>query len=69
MASEQAKQFKREVIARQQVMIDNCEWRCCGNCLHFQLQGQAEHCMLYDCLPPYAVLIVGCESWEEKAPF
>ena len=70
MASEQAKQFKREVIAKQQQMIISAEWRCCGNCNYMQLStGGAEHCTLYACLPPLAVLLVGCESWEIGAPF
>jgi hypothetical protein len=68
MASEEQKQFNREVIAKQQEIIVRAEWHCCGNCNYLRLStGGAEHCALYDCLPPLAVLLVGCESWEQGA--
>jgi hypothetical protein len=63
MASEEQKQFNREVIAKQVELITRGEFQCCGNCLHIQLStGGAEHCTLYSTLPPLAVLLVGCES-------
>jgi hypothetical protein len=68
MASEEQKQVNREVIAKQQEIIVRAEWHCCGNCNYLRLStGGAEHCTLYDCLPPLAVLLVGCESWEQGA--
>jgi hypothetical protein len=71
MASEEQKQFNREVIARQREMANKREWICCGNCYYMPMRdaNAPEHCTLYDCLPPLAVLIGGCESWTEGSPF
>ncbi len=71
MASEEQKQFNREVIAKQRMLAASREWHCCGNCYHMPLreEGEADRCELYACLPPVAVLIVGCESWTESIPF
>lgn len=69
MVSEEQKRFNREVIAKQQALIERCEWRYCGNCTHLRFAGQSELCALYNATPPLPTLVVGCESWAEKEPF
>ena len=69
MASEEQKQFNLEVIEKQHHIIAAREWHCCRNCEHGQLNAEAIRCALYACVPPAAVLIVGCENWQEWAPF
>lgn len=69
MASEERKQYNREVIAKQHTILAANEWHCCGNCTHLRYSGQTMMCAQFNAAPPLPVLIVGCECWEGATLF
>lgn len=59
---------RRSIAARQDQQnytVKAFGWVTCLNCEHFA----DDKCRLYQAVPPPAIIVHGCKSYEEKIPF
>lgn len=59
--------FSRDKIAFQNRVVETGCWRCCLNCLEWNVK--AKICNRFKALPPPEVLTVSCEHYEWNIPF
>lgn len=50
-------------VELQQLLVRECVWRCCLNCLAFDKEKVL--CEKYNATPPAEVILHGCVQWDD----